>query len=401
MNLNFLSPIESQVSEMTTLIESWANINSGSTHVAGIELMQKATTAAFASLEATQSTIPVPTQSGLDKKGNLVDFEVGNIIKLEKRPEAPFRFLCCGHLDTVFPPTSPFQKTRYVTEKDHLHGPGVSDMKGGIVILLKALEAFENSDFKKQVGWTVLLTPDEEIGSIGSKETIIKIAKQHQIGICVEPSLPNGNLISERKGSLTFVIKCTGKSAHAGRHFDDGVNAISGLVQFLNELNRDTTIPQTLNVNLGEIHGGQAANIVPPSAFCRINMRSFNPKDFDLAITKIKSLLSQMNQKNPWQLEFFQETLRNPKPLDHKTKAMFSVLKSCSDALDIQLDWESSGGVSDGNLLAEAGIPCIDNLGAKGGKIHTTDEYLEVNGLVERTKLLALLFATFNETPSL
>ena len=143
------------------------------------------------------------------------------------RPDAPVQVILTGHYDTVYPETSAFQRVQ-TREDGALHGPGIADMKGGISVMLAALAAFERHPDAQRVGYRVLLSPDEEIGSIASGPVLADFARRGHVGLTYEPALADGRLASARKGSGNFHIVIQGRAAHAGRAFADGRNAVIG-----------------------------------------------------------------------------------------------------------------------------------------------------------------------------
>ena len=132
-----------------------------------------------------------------DSAGSAVREPLGKALLIRKRPEAPLRLLLCCHTDTVYPSDHPFQKSVRIAD-NILRGPGVTDAKGGLVVMLLALEAFERSPWSAKLGWEVLINPDEEIGSPGSAPLLIQAAKRNDLGLIFEPSFPDGNLAGAR-----------------------------------------------------------------------------------------------------------------------------------------------------------------------------------------------------------
>lgn len=288
---------------------------------------------------------------------------VGMSLLFKKRPEAPIQLFFGGHFDTVYPQDCPFQKCSKISAK-RWQGPGIADMKGGLTILLESLIAFEKSPQAKNIGWRIVLNHDEETGSLQSRPLIEKMARGCQAAFFFEPSAPNGDLVSSRKGSLNGLLISRGKTAHAGRDLASGINAIVPLAELIYRLK---DFP---GLNFGQITGGQAYNVVPDYAELKFNLRSEKEACFKPFIECIeKSGLE-------WHLVSF----RPPKPYDAKTKKLFRLLNYPGELI-------SSGGVCDGNFTAALGIPTVDTLGAVGGNIHTYEEYIEVDRLKERQEL--------------
>jgi glutamate carboxypeptidase len=358
----------SRLSEMIALVQTWANINTHTQNFAGIEKALNEIAKACAVLK--------PNQIEFVKNGTSLG------LFLKKRAEAKIQIFLGGHVDTVFSVKHPFQKVSL--GQDTIQGPGVADMKGGLVVLIKALEQFENSPSSGQVGWEIFVNSDEEIGSPESTSFIQECAKRCDVALLFEPALADGTLISARKGSANYTIYSKGKKAHAGRDAHLGKNAIYPLAHLISQAEKLHRPHHGTLVNVGFVNGGEALNIIPDYATCGINIRSDSLED--LLSTK-QSLILLAKQ---YQLEITETSLRPPKPLDKETEFLLKGLKKCGSQLGIPIQWRSTGGVCDGNTLAACGIPTIDTLGVCGGEIHTEHEYLKIASLSEKTDLTAL-----------
>jgi glutamate carboxypeptidase len=375
--------------EMLELLKTLASIASPTKDLHGIAQMCHVLKKATASLDGDLELIPLAPTPLINNQGDLTPTHLGTIFKLSKYPKAPVQILLSGHMDTVnsLKGREPFVKE----ETGKLYGPGVADMKGGLVVMLYALKAFEKSAFKGKIGWEVFITPDEEIGSIGSYNYLVNSAKNKDAALIFEPSLPDGSFVRERKGSLNFTVVARGKSAHAGRNYFSGVNAISGLNRFLLDIGSLTDQERGITVNPGVIRGGVAANVVPDFALCRCNIRMKNQEDFAFiqeVLHMVKNLVEE-GQEGP-AIEIYTESVRPPKLFDGKTENLFANFALCAQALNIPFHLKPSGGVCDGNILASQGLPTIDTLGVVGDHIHTEEEYMLINSLVERCKLTTL-----------
>ena len=205
--------LNSITDKQETLLETvidWANTNSGSFNLEGVENVRQKIKSYCKKLNAELSDVHFEEGTLIDKMGQSSQLSVGKGLRIKKRPDAPFQILFSGHIDTVYPKNSTFQECKLI-EQNKLIGPGVTDMKSGLVILLNAIESFENSDHANDIGWEILLTPDEEIGSVSSQHLLMESAKRHDIGLVFESTLPDGTFISERKSSANFVVTSEGK----------------------------------------------------------------------------------------------------------------------------------------------------------------------------------------------
>jgi len=271
-------------------------------------------------------------------------------------------------------------------------------MKGGLLVLLTALQALEKSPFSEKIGWKVLITPDEEVGSPGSCQLLVEESKNHQLGLIFEPALPNGSLVSSRKGSINYTLVVQGKASHAGRDFYLGKNAITALAQIAITAEDLTDPHKEITVNIGHIEGGGTVNIVPDQASCLINLRVKDSEDLTMVKDRLKKICKKEGENRGVSITLHEDSERPPKPVDELTQALFDALRSCAFQLGFDLKWEPTGGVCDGNTLAHAGLSTIDTLGVVGGNLHTEEEYVLIPSLVERSLLTAQFLMHFAAT---
>jgi len=379
---------------MVSTLTEWGSINSFTDHPEGLKRMLHVLEKAFLPLGGTVTTLPLPPRQRIDKNGNWESVPQGDVLHIVKRPEAQRRLVLSGHMDTVYPPTSAFQ-TVEKTDKFTLRGPGVTDMKGGLLIMLKALEAFEKFPEAGKIGWEVLITPNEEVGSQGTDSLFAAAAKRAHYGLIFEPAFPDGDVVSQRKGSATFVIVAKGRAAHAGRDFFDGRNAITSLARFILEAEKLCDQKKGITVNIGHIEGGGPVNIVPDLAIGRLSVRIDTLEDLENLKRDLRLLAEKENLRDGLLVDIYTIAERAPKPFDEKTHRLFKAFKQCAEEIGFELKWRPSGGVCDGNILAGYGLPTIDTLGVVGGNIHTPDEYTFIDSLTERTALTALFLMKF------
>jgi glutamate carboxypeptidase len=293
------------------------------------------------------------------------------------------------HLDTVYPPDSPFQSAR--EEAGVLRGPGVADAKGGLAVMLTALEALERSPDAEGIGWRVVLNPDEEIGSPGSVSLLADTARDCQFGLLFEPALPDGALVNRRRGSGNFSIIVRGRAAHVGRDFDAGRNALVAAAKISLQLHSLNQSLAGVTLNIGAIDGGGPTNVVPDLAICRINIRTTEPGDEQTAIQAVRGIVSESDSGDGITAEIQGQFTSPPKIPDDRTIRLLDAIVACGQDLGLSLASRASGGASDGNRLAAAGLPNIDTLGVRGDRIHSPDEFMVIDSLVERAQLVALL----------
>lgn len=375
---------------MADLVAAWSNINSGSYNLAGLERCATAITHEFHRLGGELRTIDLPPQEIIDAAGQIAPQPLGRAISITKRPAVSRRVLLAIHYDTVYGADHPFQTVTSI-DPNTMRGPGVVDAKGGLVVLLTALEALERSDIADNLGWEVLLNPDEEIGSPGSSALFIEAAKRNRIGLIFEPALPDGSLVGSRKGSGNFTVVVRGRSAHAGRDPEKGRNAIVALAEFIVAMKTIAKSLPGVTINVGRIDGGGPVNIVPDLAIARFNLRVDNNSQQHKAETRIKELVDSLNLRDGISIQLHGSMSAPPKPLDEPVTQLLEQIAACGRDLGLSLQWRPSGGVCDGNRLTAAGLPTVDTLGPCGGNLHGDSEYLLLDSLVERAKLTALL----------
>lgn len=393
---SYLDDIQNDKPNMLTRLEAWVNINSGSENLKGLNDMLYVIKKDFTLLDGDMEQLDLPQRKTINHLGKIIDVPSGQALRIQKHREAKYKIFLGGHIDTVYPVNSPFQKVEKMSPQKW-RGPGITDMKGGILIMLKALEVLEKSPYAGKVGWEVLINPDEEIGSSSSEHLFQEAAKRNHLGLIFEPSFADGSLVSARKGTLNYAVIAHGKAAHAGRDFYEGRNAITALAKWVVSTEKLNDKERGITVNVGQIEGGQALNIVPDLAICRINLRMDTAEDFDEVKTKLHAI-NTASEGVQFSLHKISE--RGPKPFGPKEQIIFEELKQTAKELDIALDWRPSGGVCDGNILAAAGLPTIDTLGVVGGNLHTEEEYVLVDSIIERAQLTTAFLLKLAEVHS-
>jgi len=304
------------------------------------------------------------------------------------RPEAPLQVVLTGHYDTVYPETSGFQTVQ--TRPDGaLHGPGIADMKGGISVMLAALEAFERHPDAAKVGYRVLLSPDEEIGSIASAPILADFARLGHVGLTYEPALADGSLASARKGSGNFHIVVHGKAAHAGRDFAAGRNAVIGAARIAEALHGLNGQRDGVTVNVARIDGGSPLNMVPDVAIARFNVRFPDAQAAAWFEAEVARIVAQPQEG--LHLHLHGLITRGAKPFNAAQQRLFGAVKEAGALLGQDIAWKPSGGVCEGNNLFASGLPNVDTLGVRGGDIHSEAEHAFPESFVERAQLSALI----------
>lgn len=370
--------------------EAWSRINSGSLELEGLSRMAAVLTEAFAVLPGRLDSIPLPDTTRVRADGVTVARTHGAALRICVRPQAPLQIALTGHYDTVFPAAHPFQTPQRL-DGDVLNGPGVADMKGGLRIMLAALDAFEKTPHKNGVGYTVLLSPDEEIGSPASAALLQELGARSHLGMTYEPALPDGRLAGARKGSGNYALVIKGKAAHVGRAFSDGRSAILAAAAAALQLDALNGQRDGVTVNIGAIDGGGPTNVVPDTAVLRFNVRAPDEESRDWAERGVADVVRAMAARDGVSVHLDGSFARPPKPMTPAFATLLNWTKAAGAAIGVDLAWAPTGGVCEGNNLAAAGCPNVDTLGVRGAHLHSDQEYALMSSFAERAQLSFLL----------
>ncbi|HET6942099.1 MAG TPA: hydrolase [Sphingomicrobium sp.] len=366
----------------------WSAVNSGSRNLEGLQRMTGLLGDAFAALPGSAVLVDAAPVDAIDASGRTFSIAHGRNLHLKVRPDAPIQLLFTGHMDTVFGADHAFQEVRWLDD-EVINGPGTADMKGGIAVMLAALKAIETTGAAPNLGYEVIINSDEEVGSLGSTPLITEAARGKKAALTYEPSaLPDGTLAGARPGSGNFAVTIHGRSAHAGRNPDDGRNAVlaaSDLALRFEKMRR-----AGLSVNPAKIDGGSPSNVVPDIAVLRVNLRPLTPELEAEANAMIAEAVAKVSAERDVQIHLHGGFARPPKPMTSAMELLFGLVKQAGDDLGQAIGWQPSGGVCDGNNIAACGVPVVDTMGVRGGKIHSMEEFLIVESLKERAALSAL-----------
>jgi glutamate carboxypeptidase len=288
-----------------------------------------------------------------------------------------------GHTDTVWPEgtlaTMPF-----VAEADLARGPGVYDMKAGLVLLLFAID--EAGDARRPI--RVFLTADEEQGSRTAREHLQRAVEGVAAAFVVEPPTPDGHLKTSRKGLGRFRVAVEGRPAHAGTNLADGASAVEELAHQIIRLHGLTDHERGISVNVGTISGGTRENVVAAAAEANLDVRVARVADVEAVEGVLRGLEpvvagTMITVSGTW--------TRPPLEPTPASRVLFAKAQEHGRALGLELGEESSGGGSDANLIGALGVPVLDGLGAQGGGAHAYDEHARLDTLPLRARLLARL----------
>lgn len=385
-----LDGLDDAEAAMIARVKAWARINSGSANRDGLDRMRAALEEAFADLGGEMETVALPPSEVVEPDGSFREVEHAPALRVRMRPEAPLQIALTGHYDTVFPADSDFQDVREI-DADTLGGPGVADMKGGLIVMREALLTLERSPEARNLGWEILISPDEEIGSPGSRSALAELGARAHAGMTYEPALADGSLAGARKGSGIYALVARGRAAHAGRAHHEGRNALAAAARFAADVDALNGVREGVTFNVAKIEGGGAANIVPDLGICRFNVRMPTDEDRAWVEAEIARLAGEANARDGITAELNGGVTRPPKPMAPANRRLFEFTRAAGAALGLDIAWRDTGGVCEGNNLWAAGCPNVDTLGVRGAGIHSPDEIVKLSSFVERGRLSALM----------
>jgi glutamate carboxypeptidase len=295
------------------------------------------------------------------------------------------------HFDTVWPRGTAAERG-YARYAGYAHGPGVLDMKAGIVMAFEALRVLRELDALPPAGMRISLTPDEEIGNPTSRALIYGLARRASVALVLEPPSPDGTLKTTRKGHAFVTLDVHGRAAHAGIEPEKGANAILGAAQLTVGASSLAGGNAGTTVNVGVIQGGQRANVVPARARLEIDVRADSAEEL-ARVTR--ALLDLRPAVEGVQVTGEVDVDRPPMSPSEASVELLGTARAVGTGLGLMLSGGSTGGGSEGNFTAAAGVPTLDGLGPVGFGPHQREERIEFDSMLDRTALLAgLLVAT-------
>jgi len=298
---------------------------------------------------------------------------------------APEQILILGHFDTVWDQG----RLAYRVEGEKVYGPGILDMKSGIVIAMWGMKALKELGLSPKKQIVFLCNSDEEIGSPSSRELIEAEAGKSAYTLVMEPAEAHtGALKTARKGVGIFTLKVHGRTAHAGNHHQEGVSAVEELARQIVMLQELTDYEKGTTVNVGIIQGGNRTNVVPDFAEAHIDVRVSSLEEADRISEAILGLQPILKGAT---LEISGQINRPPMVRTEHTEALFQIACAIASELGMKLQEASVGGGSDGNFTAALSVPTLDGLGAEGEGLHAEHEHILADSLPERAALFANL----------
>lgn len=368
--------LASQRQAMIDLLRDVVNIDSGSYDKAGVD-------AVGARFERHFAEHGIPSRR--ESHGTFGDALHAEVAKPGSN-EKPV--LLMGHRDTVFGKGEAGRRP-FTIKDGRAYGPGVADMKAGLVMNVFVATAFHKFGGSPHP-IKVLITSDEEIGSPSSRPVIEREGRAARAVFNSEPGRPTGNVVTSRKGGIFMHMAVTGKAAHSGANFAAGISAIGELAHKIIQIHALTDLTKGITLNVGLVSGGQSVNTTAPYAEGQIDMRYVDPKDRVTVMAEIERIIATpyvpgTSATLTIKGEFV------PVVQSEASKALFEGYRAAAKQAGLAtLQGEFSGGCADSGFTAAVGTPTICGVGPVGGLAHTPEEYLELDSIVPRAQTLAL-----------
>ena len=372
--------LATQHQAMVDLLRQTVDIDSGSYNKPGID-------AVGAAIEAYLATQDIPTERvAQSKHGDCIRAMVGAEPSATSPTNAPTNIVLMGHRDTVFP-DGETQRRPFTIRDNIAYGPGVADMKAGLV-----MNAFVLAAFRKFGGapspLVGLFTGDEEIGSPEGRPVIEAEARRARVVFNSEPGRVSGNVVTGRKGGVFSAFRITGRAAHSGGNFPEGISAIEELARKIQAIHALTDLDRGITLNVGLVSGGQSVNTVAPWAEGQIDLRYIHPADRDEIMARIDAIITKSFVPGTRaDLTIRGEFL--PLSQTPTAKKLFELYVSCAADTGFATAGEFTGGCADSGFTAAVGAPTICAVGPVGGKAHSPDEFLHLDSLVPRAQAMA------------
>lgn len=373
--LSLLLPLYSYASREVDRLTELVNINSGTANIKGVLAIQNKIKPWFEAIGFKVSLIPNPEGDAVS-----APMLVAEMIGMKKET-----IIFVMHADTVFEPSSPFQKLK-MTNEFIMNGPGSMDDKGGIVVVLKALEDYLNIVKQPKYSLRVIVSPNEEVGSIGWWKNFHDYSQSSWLVLGLEPGHDDYGIVQGRKGNIWYEINVKGKESHAGRDHELGINACQILANKLETIKKLTDYKKSITTSVGRIEGGQDKyNIVCGWAKALVDIRVPDLASYKVITKKMQKIL------NDPQITF---TITDETPAFNVNKISRPVIAQYLKAIEKvegrKVISHISGGVGDVNHFSREGVIIMDGLGPVGGHAHTVNEFLDLRTIDTRSKILTL-----------
>ena len=314
------------------------------------------------------------------------DSAIGPCLEIVNTDQKHYDVLLMGHMDTVFK-TGTVAERPFTVEEDKAFGPGVNDMKAGLLSIYYALNTLQHERELNQTAVCIAFNSDEELGSIFSRPWLEELSKKSQYVLVLEAARSNGNLVNQRKGIGRYKIELAGVAAHSGVDPEKGCSAIQELAHWILALHNKTNYETGTTVNVGVISGGTTVNVVPDQAKAEVDLRICDLVEVE-AIENVMHELVAHPRTSGVTAKVMGGITRPPMNPSEKTLQLCKKVEIIGCELGIDIGWAATGGGSDGSFAAILGVPTIDGLGPVGGGSHGISEYILISSIEPRFQLL-------------
>jgi glutamate carboxypeptidase len=361
-------------------IERIARIESPTSHAEGVNRVLDAVAASF---EGTGATL----------ERRKIDARSGDLLRVRCDPgRSEPGILVLSHVDTVHPLGTLSGPLPVRRDGDRVYGPGVYDMKGGLVMAVAAFRALARAGVPRPLPLTFLFNPDEEVGSVASRRHIEAEGERHRYVLVTEPKRAGGKIVTQRKGTGRFVIRTRGRPAHAGAAHEKGRSAIRAMARIILEVEGFTDYRRGITTNVGLVSGGTGVNVVPEH--CTINA-DLRVRDLAAAAEMERRFRALEAADGEVEVTVTGGIHRPPFVRGPHVEHLFARAAAVAERIGMPLVSDGlSGGGSDGNFTAAMGIATLDGLGVDGDGAHTHEEHLLVSSIEPGTRLMLGLMAT-------
>ena len=379
-------------SDAAKRLQRWCDQNSWSMDAQRLRDMADRLCEDFACFGVDFHQANLPALKTLGDEEAWAEQETGPALIWHHNAQAQRRVLLMIHYDTVYPMGS--EPAKCTAKGSKLIGPGTADAKGGIAVIAMAVEAILKFDLASDVGVSIFLNPDEEVGSTASRELMSRIAPKFDAGLLFEPSLPSGALVRARKGSGNFSFVARGRSAHAGRNPEAGRNAIVHLSKMVSPLTALHNPRAGVLLNIGRIAGGGPLNRVPDHAVMQLNVRVTDQEKMKFVESSLAAFADQFTHED-YRVTLTGMFTSPPKPMSDEIASLQPLVEAAGKTAGRTIAWEDTGGACDGCKLAAFGLPNIDTLGISGGNLHSPEEFCDLESLVPAAHTVAAFINAF------
>lgn len=312
----------------------------------------------------------------------------GKCVICTNRIAEHYDLLMMGHLDTVFPHGT-CEARPFKIEGDKAYGPGVVDMKNGSLLIYYLLKELPK-DINEKLNIVAIFNPDEEVGSVYSRNVYEEYARKSDYGFVYEGSGSKSGCCAERKGRLEYSVEFIGKAGHCGYMFTNGAkSAIHEMGKWIVKFSEMSSVEKNTTVNIGLANGGIKTNVVAPEANMKIDIRFADDKEIERFDKAISEMTENANKRGI--AVDVHKNFVNAMPYTQRIDDYIKHIQEITSENGIVFNHSPRGGVSDGNILAGFGVLVLDGMGPSGGSDHSPDEYMEIDSVIPYFNLSMLL----------